>query len=48
MYFDEPGQLPRGDAPVGVRAALGLNAAAVLALGLLPNALLVLCERVLG
>lgn len=48
MYFDEPGDLPRGDAPAGVRAALGLNAAAVLALGLLPNALLVLCQRVLG
>jgi NADH-quinone oxidoreductase subunit N len=48
MYFDEPGELPRGDSPSGVRMALGLNALAVLALGLLPNALLVLCQRVLG
>jgi NADH-quinone oxidoreductase subunit N len=48
MYFDEPGNLPQGGGALTVRAALGLNAAAVLALGLLPNALLSLCARVLG
>ena len=48
MYFDAPGELPAGGGPVTVRAALWLNALAVLALGLLPNALLSLCARVLG
>jgi NADH-quinone oxidoreductase subunit N len=48
MYFDEPGNLPQGGGALTVRAALGLNAAAVLALGLLPNALLSLCAVVLG
>lgn len=48
MYFDEPGNLPAGGGAITVRAALGLNALAVLALGLLPNALLTLCARVLG
>jgi NADH-quinone oxidoreductase subunit N len=48
MYFDEPGNLPQGGGALTVRAALGLNAAAVLALGLLPNALLSLCAAVLG
>jgi NADH-quinone oxidoreductase subunit N len=48
MYFDEPDNLPQGGGAPTVRAALGLNAAAVLALGLLPNALLSLCAAVLG
>jgi NADH-quinone oxidoreductase subunit N len=48
MYFDEPGNLPVGGGAPTVRAALGLNALAVLALGLLPNALLSLCAKVLG
>jgi NADH-quinone oxidoreductase subunit N len=48
MYFDDPGDLPRGEPRLGVRFALGLNALAVLALGLVPNALLVLCARVLS
>ncbi len=48
MYFDEPGDLPAGRGQLGVRLALGLNAAAVLALGLMPNSLLALCARVLG
>ena len=48
MYFDDPGNLPAGGGAIAVRAALGLNALAVLALGLLPNALLTLCARVLG
>jgi NADH-quinone oxidoreductase subunit N len=46
MYFDEPaGELPRASATPGVRVALGLNAAAVLVLGLLPGPLLDLCAR---
>jgi NADH-quinone oxidoreductase subunit N len=48
MYFDDPGNLPAGGGAITVRAALGLNALAVLALGLMPNALLTLCARVLG
>ena len=48
MYFDEPGDLPLAQSRPGVRFALGLNAAAVLALGLLPNALLLLCSEVLS
>lgn len=48
MYFDEPGDLPAGEPRFGVRLALGLNALAVLALGLVPNALLSLCARVLS
>jgi NADH-quinone oxidoreductase subunit N len=48
MYFDEPGDLPAAEARPAERLALGLNAAAVLALGLLPNALLALCIRVLS
>jgi NADH-quinone oxidoreductase subunit N len=48
MYFDDP----VGDAPAPVRAggerfALGLNAAAVLLLGVLPGPLLNLCARVI-
>jgi NADH-quinone oxidoreductase subunit N len=48
MYFDESALSPppaRHEA--GVRLALGINAAAVLALGLLPGPLLDLCARVL-
>lgn len=48
MYFDEPGDLPRAIARPGVRLALGVNAAAVLLLGLLPNGLLLLCSKVLS
>jgi NADH-quinone oxidoreductase subunit N len=48
MYFDDPGDLPKGEPRLGVRVALGLNALAVLALGLVPNALLSLCARVLS
>jgi NADH-quinone oxidoreductase subunit N len=48
MYFDDPGNLPMRAGALTVRAALGLNALAVLALGLLPNALLSLCAKVLG
>ena len=48
MYFDDPGELPQAEVRLGVRFALGLNAAAALVLGLLPNALLVLCAQVLS
>jgi len=49
MYFDPPGDLPEGSASgVAVRAVLALNAAAVLVLGLVPNALIQLCAGVIG
>jgi NADH-quinone oxidoreductase subunit N len=49
MYFDAPGELPVGPATgAGVRAVLALNAAAVLALGIVPNGLIQLCARVIG
>ena len=48
MYFDEPGDRPAGAPRLGVRIALGLNALAVLALGLLPNELLGLCARLIA
>ena len=48
MYFDEPPPALPGTQPaVGVRLALGLNAAAVLLLGLLPGPLLDLCARLI-
>ena len=48
MYFDEPvtAALP-SSASGGVRLALGLNAAAVLVLGILPGPLLNLCARLI-
>lgn len=49
MYFDDaPAGLPGTERRAGVRLALGLNAFAVLALGVLPNPLLELCERLLS
>jgi NADH-quinone oxidoreductase subunit N len=48
MYFDAPaGDLPPTARPMGVRAALAVNAAAVLALGVAPGPLLDLCSRVI-
>jgi NADH-quinone oxidoreductase subunit N len=48
MYFDEPaGTQPPAAREPGVRFALGVNAAAVLALGLLPGPLLDLCARLI-
>ena len=49
MYFDDPvGEAPPVAAPArGERVALGLNAAAVLVLGVLPGPLLNLCARVI-
>jgi NADH-quinone oxidoreductase subunit N len=49
MYFDAPEGLPTGtESRFGERLALGLNSAAVLALGLLPGTLLALCIAVLS
>jgi NADH-quinone oxidoreductase subunit N len=48
MYFDEAtGTQPAAAREPGVRFALGLNAAAALALGLLPGPLLDLCARLI-
>jgi NADH-quinone oxidoreductase subunit N len=48
MYFDEPAaQQPAPARDTGVRFALGLNAAAVLVLGLVPGPLLDLCARLI-
>jgi NADH-quinone oxidoreductase subunit N len=48
MLFDEPsGTAPASARELGVRLTLGINAAAVLALGLLPGPLLDLCTRVI-
>ena len=48
MYFDDPvGEPPPGVAAGGGRLALGLNAAAVLILGVLPAPLLNLCARII-
>jgi NADH-quinone oxidoreductase subunit N len=48
MYFDEPaGELPAAAREPGVRLALGINAAAVFALGVLPGPLLDLCARLI-
>jgi NADH-quinone oxidoreductase subunit N len=48
MYFDAPGDLPKGEARLGVRLTLGINALAALLLGLFPNSLLELCAKVLS
>jgi len=48
MYFDAPGDLPAPDGrQTDVKLALGLNALAVLGLGLLPGPLLELCARLI-
>jgi NADH-quinone oxidoreductase subunit N len=48
MYFDAPaGDAPRPARASGARVVIGLNAAAVLALGLVPGPLLDLCARIL-
>ena len=49
MFFDPPGELPVGpSAGFPVRAVLALNGLAVFALGVMPNALIQLCARVIG
>jgi NADH-quinone oxidoreductase subunit N len=47
MYFDAPADVPAGERETGVRIALGLNAAAVFVLGVLPGPLLDLCARLI-
>jgi NADH-quinone oxidoreductase subunit N len=47
MYFDPPADVPAGERETGVRIALGLNAAAVFVLGVLPAPLLDLCARLI-
>jgi NADH-quinone oxidoreductase subunit N len=47
MYFDAPENRPTTERQAGVRMALGLNAAAVVVLGLLPSPLLDLCARLI-
>jgi NADH-quinone oxidoreductase subunit N len=47
MYFDEPAAQPAAARELGVRLTLGINAAAVLVLGLLPGPLLDLCARLI-
>lgn len=48
MYFDAPGDFPRSTCSTAERGVLLVNAAIVVALGLLPNTLLSLCEAVIG
>jgi NADH-quinone oxidoreductase subunit N len=47
LYFDAPGDLPVPERHGGVRLALGLNALAVVLLGLFPQTLIELCVRAL-
>jgi NADH-quinone oxidoreductase subunit N len=47
MYFDAPEGRPDTERQAGVRMALGLNAAAVVILGLLPSPLIDLCARLI-
>jgi NADH-quinone oxidoreductase subunit N len=47
MYFDAPKDQPAPLRNTGVRLALGLNAAAVLVLGVLPDPLIDLCGRLI-
>ena len=48
MYFDAPPEgLPATLRPIGPRFVLGVNAAAVLVLGVLPSPLLDLCSNLI-
>jgi NADH-quinone oxidoreductase subunit N len=47
MFFEAPADRPAAEPRAGVRAILVLNTLAVVALGLLPNALLSICQRVI-
>jgi NADH-quinone oxidoreductase subunit N len=47
MYFEQPIDRPASAPRMGMRAILTLNTLGVFALGLLPNALLSLCQRVI-
>jgi NADH-quinone oxidoreductase subunit N len=46
MYFDAPGDRPRGEPRLSLRFVVGVNAVAALALGLMPDALLDVCLKV--
>jgi len=48
MYFDDAPAQPRGDAGFALRLVLGLNALAVLVLGLVPASLMEICARALA
>jgi NADH-quinone oxidoreductase subunit N len=48
LYFDPPGDLPIPERHGAVKATLALNAAAVVVLGVVPQALIELCARALG
>ena len=48
LYFDPPGDLPVPERHGAVKATLALNAAAVVVLGVVPQALIELCARALG
>jgi NADH-quinone oxidoreductase subunit N len=48
LYFDPPDDLPVPDRHGAVKAALGLNAVAIVVLGVIPQALIELCARALG
>jgi NADH-quinone oxidoreductase subunit N len=47
MYFEAPGEQPAMPRAMGVRLVLAINALAVLALGVMPDALLALCRQVI-
>jgi NADH-quinone oxidoreductase subunit N len=47
MYFDKPGDLPGAVRAPALRFVLGVNAAAILALGILPDGLLEICRQVI-
>jgi NADH-quinone oxidoreductase subunit N len=47
MYFEQPVERPAAEARGNMRFILALNTLAVVALGLLPNALLTICQRVI-
>ena len=47
MYFEAPGEQPPMRARPGMRLVLAINALAVLALGIVPGALLALCRQVI-
>jgi NADH:ubiquinone oxidoreductase subunit 2 (subunit N) len=47
MYFEPPGERARPEGRPRMRLILLINTLAVTLMGLLPNALLSICERVL-
>jgi len=45
IYFEAPGEQPALTRSNGLRLMLGINALAVLALGVMPEKLLALCQQ---